>query len=43
MRQEMKLSSWKMWRKRVNHRPTKHASQRRFSKGRFRSANQKGS
>lgn len=43
MRQEMKLSSWKMWRKRVNHRPTKHASQRRFTKGRFRSANQKGS
>jgi uncharacterized protein (TIGR03643 family) len=26
MRQEMKLSSWKMWRKRVQGRATKHAA-----------------
>lgn len=43
MREEMKLSSWKMWRKRVNGRSTKHSQKRRSSIKRFRSANQKGS
>ncbi|WP_421875599.1 TIGR03643 family protein [Marinoscillum sp.] len=37
MRQEMKLSSWKMWRKRVQSRGTKHAAKRTFKKGKFKS------
>lgn len=41
MRQEMKPSSFKMWRERVSGRKTKHQSQRNFSQGRFKSANQK--
>ncbi|MDB9526068.1 TIGR03643 family protein [Oscillatoria sp. CS-180] len=43
MRREMKPSSFRMWRKRVSGRQTKHRQQRDFFAGRFRSANQKGS
>jgi uncharacterized protein (TIGR03643 family) len=43
MRREMRESSFKMWRKRVSGRKTKHLCERDFVKGRFRSANQKGS
>ncbi|HTL89492.1 MAG TPA: TIGR03643 family protein [Leptolyngbya sp.] len=43
MRREMKLTSFKMWRKRVSGRKTKHLKQRDFIAGRFRSQNQKGS
>ena len=43
MRREMKPSSFRMWRKRVSGRSTKHRQQRGFLSGRFRSANQKGS
>ncbi|MBF2058304.1 MAG: TIGR03643 family protein [Cyanobacterium sp. T60_A2020_053] len=40
MRREMKESSFKMWRKRVSGRQTKHLKKRSFIEGRFRSANQ---
>jgi len=40
MRREMKKSSFKMWRKRVTGRKTKHRKLRRFKKGRFASSNQ---
>lgn len=43
MRREMKPSSFRMWRKRVSGRSTKHRQRRSFYSGRFRSANQKGS
>ncbi len=43
MRREMKASSFRMWRKRVTGRKTKHAQQRDFIAGRFRAQNQKGS
>lgn len=43
MRREMKPSSFRMWRKRVSGRKTKHLNQREFFAGRFRSHNQKGS
>ncbi|MEM9819185.1 MAG: TIGR03643 family protein [Cyanobacteria bacterium P01_D01_bin.6] len=43
MRRAMKPSSFRMWRKRVTGRRTKHRQQRDFIAGRFRSANQKGS
>ena len=43
MRKAMKPSSFRMWRKRVSGRATKHRQQRGFIAGRFRSANQKGS
>ncbi|MEL6788344.1 MAG: TIGR03643 family protein [Cyanobacteria bacterium J06607_15] len=36
MRKEMKRSSFKMWRKRVSGRKTKHLAQREFIEGRFR-------
>jgi uncharacterized protein (TIGR03643 family) len=42
MRREMKPSSFKMWRKRLSGRKTKHLKQRDFVEGRFRSRNQKG-
>lgn len=42
MRQQMQESSFKMWRKRVSGRKTKHLKQRDFCQGRFRSQNQKG-
>ena len=35
MRKEMKSSSFRMWRKRVNGRKTKHMQQRGFEVGRF--------
>ncbi len=41
MRREMKESSFRMWRRRVTGRKTKHLHKRDFLSGRFRSANQK--
>jgi len=43
MRREMKPSSFRMWRKRVSGRKTKHLMHRGFAEGRFRSQHQKGS
>ncbi|MEO1403469.1 MAG: TIGR03643 family protein [Cyanobacteria bacterium J06635_1] len=43
MRREMKASSFRMWRKRVTGRKTKHLKKRSFTEGRFRAHNQKGS
>ena len=43
MRRYMKRSSFKMWRKRVTGRKTKHGKKREFVKGRFRCPAQKGS
>ncbi|WAL59183.1 TIGR03643 family protein [Thermocoleostomius sinensis] len=40
MRREMKPSSFRMWRKRVAGRKTKHRQQRAFVVGRFKSQNQ---
>lgn len=42
MRRAMSASSFKMWRKRVTARKTKHLRKREFGLGRFRSTNQKG-
>jgi uncharacterized protein (TIGR03643 family) len=41
MRKEMKPSSFKMWRKRVQGRTTKHLKLRRFETGRFKCSRQK--
>jgi uncharacterized protein (TIGR03643 family) len=41
MRREMKASSFRMWRKRVTGRATKHAARRDFVAGRFRCPTQK--
>jgi uncharacterized protein (TIGR03643 family) len=41
MRRKMKASSFKMWRKRVTGRKTKHLRKRGFVEGRFKSHNQK--
>ncbi|HMP32226.1 MAG TPA: TIGR03643 family protein [Saprospiraceae bacterium] len=41
MRKEMKLSSWKMWRARVQGRATKHRSKRSFEVGNFKCTLQK--
>ncbi|MFM7423704.1 MAG: TIGR03643 family protein [Elainella sp.] len=41
MRREMQPSSFRMWRRRVTKRATKHAEKRGFEVGRFRSQNQK--
>ena len=41
MRKEMKHSSFKMWRKRVTGRKTKHLAKRDFIEGRFRCKEQK--
>lgn len=41
MRKEMKRSSFKMWRKRVTGRKTKHLAKRNFDRGRFRCKEQK--
>jgi uncharacterized protein (TIGR03643 family) len=41
MRRYMKRSSFRMWRKRVSDRKTKHAKKREFEVGRFKSSNQK--
>ena len=41
MRTEMKPSSFRMWRKRVQGRKTKHEKLRGFEKGRFKCSRQK--
>ena len=41
MRREMKPSSFRMWRKRVTGRKTKHLNRRNFIESRFKSQNQK--
>ncbi len=41
MRREMKPSSFRMWRKRVQGRATKHEKLRSFSEGRFKCSRQK--
>jgi uncharacterized protein (TIGR03643 family) len=41
MRKEMKLSSWKMWRARVQGRATKHSKLRDFEVGNFKCSRQK--
>ena len=42
MRRHLKASSFRMWRKRVTARPSKHLKKRDFLVGRFKSSNQKG-
>jgi uncharacterized protein (TIGR03643 family) len=42
MRREMQSSSFRLWRKRVSGRRTKHLEKRDFLAGRFKSQNQKG-
>ncbi|MHB0753933.1 TIGR03643 family protein [Polaribacter sp. M15] len=41
MRREMKPSSFRMWRKRVQGRKTKHQQLRTFEKGRFKCTRQR--
>jgi len=41
MRREMKASSFKMWRKRVQGRKTKHLKKRIFEDGRFKCSRQR--
>ncbi|WP_439151786.1 TIGR03643 family protein [Winogradskyella sp.] len=41
MRREMKPSSFRMWRKRVQGRATKHIKKRTFDKGRFKCSRQR--
>lgn len=41
MREEMKRSSWRMWRKRVQGRSTKHLNKRSFLQGRHKSSRQR--
>jgi len=41
MRKELKLSSFKLWRQRVQGRKTKHSKLRVFEKGRFKCSRQK--
>lgn len=41
MRRSLKESSFKLWRKRVTGRKTKHLKKRDFVEGRFKSENQK--
>jgi len=41
MRKEMKPSSFKMWRERVQGRKTKHEKLRSFEKGRFKCSRQR--
>ena len=41
MRSKMKLKSFKLWRKRVQGRKTKHSKLREFDKGRFKCSRQK--
>jgi uncharacterized protein (TIGR03643 family) len=40
MRKEMKASSFRMWRERVQGRQTKHAEKRNFEQGRFKCSRQ---
>ena len=41
MRKEMKLKSFKLWRKRVHGRKTKHSKLREFESGRFKCTRQR--
>ncbi len=41
MRREMKPSSWRMWRERVQGRATKHTQKRNFSEGRHKCSRQR--
>ncbi len=41
MRREMKPSSFRMWRERVQGRATKHSKKRAFDKGRFKCSRQR--
>ncbi|WP_282043254.1 TIGR03643 family protein [Winogradskyella flava] len=41
MRKEMKPSSFRMWRERVQGRATKHSKKRTFDKGRFKCSRQR--
>jgi len=41
MRKEMKPSSFRMWRERVQGRVTKHSKKRTFDKGRFKCSRQR--
>ncbi len=41
MRREMKSSSFRMWRERVQGRATKHNKKRNFDEGRFKCSRQK--
>ena len=41
MRKNLRSSSFRLWRKRVTGRKTKHGIKREFDKGRFKSKNQK--
>ena len=41
MRRELKPSSFKLWRKRVQGRRTKHQAKRKFNKGRFKCTRQR--
>lgn len=41
MRREMKPSSFRMWRQRVQGRATKHRKKRTFDKGRFKCSRQR--
>lgn len=41
MRKELKLSSFKLWRKRTKNRATKHALKRNFKEGRFKCSRQR--
>lgn len=41
MRQQMKPSSFRMWRKRVSGRKTKHSRKRNFEEGRFKCSRQR--
>jgi len=41
MRQQMKASSFRMWRKRVSGRKTKHQNKRNFEEGRFKCSRQR--
>jgi uncharacterized protein (TIGR03643 family) len=41
MREEMKLSSWRMWRRRVQGRATKHLGRRGFEAGRHKCSRQR--
>jgi len=42
MRRHLRPSSFRMWRRRVTARSTKHRQRRGFVAGRFKSSNQKG-
>ncbi len=41
MRRNMKVSSWRMWRKRVQGRKTKHLKKRTFTEGRHKCSRQR--